>query len=110
MFRLLTTSALLVLAGSVRPDCVSTQTTVSGSFAPTGQLCSGQELFNEQFNSLNTDLWQHEIRLNGPNGEFSWYTNSTKNSYTKNGVLYLHPSLTTDEIPDLTNCQIDLVG
>lgn len=110
MFSLLATSALLCLAGSVRPNCVPTLTTVSGPFAPTGQLCKDQVLFNEQFNHINTALWKHEIKLGGPNGEFHWYTNSTKNSFTKNGVLYLQPSLTTDVIPDLTKCQIDLAG
>lgn len=107
------TAVALAVASAPKPteaQCVPSLTTVSGPFAPHGPICSGQVLLNEQFDNINTALWQHEIKLGGPNGEFHWYTNATRNSFTRNGVLYLQPSLTTDVMPDLTNCQINLAG
>jgi transcription initiation factor IIF auxiliary subunit len=32
------------------------------------------------------------------NFEFQWYTNNRTNSYVENGVLNIHPSLTSDEL------------
>lgn len=46
-------------------DCVSSPTTVSGKYAPTGQICSGQLIFSEDFDEFDTDLWQHEITMSG---------------------------------------------
>lgn len=46
-------------------QCVPTVTTVSGKSAPTGTLCSGQLLLDENFNEFNTNLWEHEITLGG---------------------------------------------
>lgn len=46
-------------------ECGATATKVSGSSAPTGQICAGQLLLDEQFNSFNTDLWKHEVTLGG---------------------------------------------
>jgi hypothetical protein len=43
------------------------------------------------------DTWQHEIFAGGGgNGEFQYYTNYTHNSFTKEGVLHLQPTLTSD--------------
>lgn len=39
-------------------------------------------------------------------GEFSWYTNSKRNTFIQKGVLNIRATLTTDAIPDLTNCTI----
>ena len=43
--------------------CEATLTTVSGRFAPGGQLCKDQLIFDEQFNNLNLELWGHEVKL-----------------------------------------------
>lgn len=45
--------------------CRYTPTTVSGTKAPTGRLCKGQLLLNEQFTDFDRKLWQHEITLGG---------------------------------------------
>lgn len=44
--------------------------------------------------------------VNMQGGEFSWYTDSDRNTFIDNGVLNLMATLTTDVIPDLTNCTI----
>lgn len=107
--------------------CNPSITTVSGDYAPQGPLCRGQLIFNEEFDDyLDTDLWTHEQRLSPvsvfegisvcllivllfkKNGEFQWYVNDTENSYINNGKLVIMPTLTTDLIPDLTNCFINI--
>lgn len=40
-------------------------TTASGKVAPTGPFCSGQLIFEENFNELDFDVWQHENTLAG---------------------------------------------
>ena len=53
----------------------------------------------DDFNTLNFSLWQHEITLGGGgNWEFEYYDNNRTNSYVKDGALYIQPSLLADEI------------
>ena len=51
------------IANQTARACESTLTTVSGRFAPAGELCKNQLIFDEQFNNLNLDLWGHEVKL-----------------------------------------------
>ena len=62
--------------------------------------CSADTLiFEENFNTLDTKLWKHELTLSGGgNWEFEWYVNNRSNSYVKNGILYINPTLTEDAI------------
>lgn len=57
--------SVIFLATGCQSKCVPSPTTVSGPFAPKGRICKGKLLFNENFHSLNTDLWNHELRLGG---------------------------------------------
>ncbi|KAI8916967.1 putative glucan binding protein [Powellomyces hirtus] len=51
------------------------------------------------FDRLDTKVWKHDVTMSGGgNWEFEWYTNNRTNSYTKDGSLYLHPTLTADNI------------
>lgn len=50
------------------PRCPSgkiSPTTASGKVAPNGPFCSGQLLFEENFDKLDFDVWQHENTLSG---------------------------------------------
>lgn len=49
----------------VAPMCNPSVTTVSGSHAPGGQICSQQLILNENFNAFDMNLWRHEITMNG---------------------------------------------
>lgn len=49
----------------VGQDCTPSATTASGSFAPQGTICSGQIIFQEEFDSLNFQKWEHENTLGG---------------------------------------------
>lgn len=50
---------------AVEAHCTPSITRVSAGDVPLGQLCSGQIVLNEEFNALDTSLWEHEITLGG---------------------------------------------
>ncbi|CEP03396.1 hypothetical protein PBRA_003156 [Plasmodiophora brassicae] len=56
-------------------------------------------VFSDEFDALDTYKWQHEVTLGGGgNWEFQLYSNNRSNSYTRDGILYLRPTLTADMI------------
>lgn len=56
-------------------------------------------IFSDEFDSLDTQQWKHEQTLGGGgNWEFQYYCNNRSNSYVKNGVLYIKPTLLSDTI------------
>lgn len=56
-------------------------------------------VLEDNFETLNLDNWQREVRLDGyDNGEFQWTTNSDNNSFVEDGILYLTPTLTSDHL------------
>ena len=61
-----------------------------------GNIC---QVMHDDFNSLDTGLWQFQSELGGfGNGEFEMTTQESKNAYTDGGMLYIVPTLTEDEI------------
>ena len=53
----------------------------------------------DDFNTFNLSLWKHELTLSGGgNWEFELYTNNRSNSYVRDGVLYIKPTLLEDDI------------
>ncbi|XP_041475277.1 beta-1,3-glucan-binding protein-like isoform X3 [Lytechinus variegatus] len=74
--------------------------------------CNGL-IFQEEFNSLNLDIWEHEITAGGGgNWEFQYYTNNRSNSYVKDGKLFIKPTLTEDLLGEgsVTSSRLDLWG
>ncbi|KAK0550655.1 hypothetical protein OC846_003587 [Tilletia horrida] len=66
------------------------------SLPKTGPYCL---ILDENFDgdSINTDIWHHEMQTGGfGNQEFEWTTDSTNNSYVKDGFLHIVPTLTSD--------------
>jgi len=63
---------------------------------------SAKVLLHDDFSHFNMTLWKHEITMGGGgNWEFEYYTNNRTNSFVKEGVLHLQPTLTEDTIgPD----------
>lgn len=45
--------------------CTPSETTASGPYAPKGPFCSGELIFEEEFNDFDLNLWHHAITLNG---------------------------------------------
>lgn len=88
--------AISILGANLTHACEPTVTTVSGTHAPQN-ICSGDLIFEETFDSLNLSKWRHEVTMaGGGNWEFQWYVTDDINSYTKDGNLHLVPTLTSD--------------
>ncbi|CAO1367307.1 unnamed protein product [Diamesa serratosioi] len=88
--------ALLAVCAA-QETCVESETTASGTKAPR-TFCSGDLIFEENFDELDFETWQHEITLaGGGNWEFQVYTNNRSNSFVEDGNLNIRPSLTADE-------------
>lgn len=60
-------------------------------------------IFEDNFDTLNFKTWEHELTMSGGgNWEFEWYVNNRSNSYVRDGILYLRPTLTEDAIGENT--------
>jgi beta-glucanase (GH16 family) len=107
-------SLLLGVFHQCRSQCATpSPTTASGTHAPTGEICSGDLIFEDEFDELDMQKWNHESTLGGGgNWEFEWYTNSRYNSYTEDGFLYIKPTLLADENGEdfLSSGQLDING
>jgi len=58
---------------------------------------AGELIFEDNFDTLDHELWQHEITMaGGGNWEFEVYWNNRSNSYAKDGNLVIKPTLTAD--------------
>lgn len=58
-------------------------------------------IWEDQFDFLDFSKWKHEITMGGGgNWEFEMYGNNRTNSFVEEGVLYLQPTLTRDNIGD----------
>ncbi|XP_035826871.1 beta-1,3-glucan-binding protein isoform X2 [Aplysia californica] len=64
---------------------------------PSRQI-RGAVVFRDDFNSWNTHNWVPEVSMyGGYSGQFQAYTNDRKNVFTEHGLLYIQPTLTTDD-------------
>lgn len=58
---------------------------------------SGELIFEDNFDFLDFDKWEHEITMaGGGNWEFQVYWNNRTNSYCHDSTLFLAPKLTAD--------------
>ncbi len=71
-------------------------------------------VWSDEFDTLDFSKWKHEITLSGGgNWEFEYYANNRSNSFVKDGVLYLKPTLTADTMGEaamLNGGDMDLWG
>nr|AOV81831.1 3-glucan binding protein [Anopheles coluzzii] len=80
------------------PKCTVSVTTASGTKARAGPYCTGELIFEDNFNTLDFETWEHENTLSGGgNWEFQWYLNHRSNSYCENGIFYIRPTLLADD-------------
>ncbi|KAJ3095490.1 hypothetical protein HDU97_006888 [Phlyctochytrium planicorne] len=57
------------------------------------------QVFDDDFNDLNLNTWKHEVSMwGGGNNEFQAYVNSRNNSYVRDSILFLKPTLTSSVI------------
>lgn len=68
-----------------------------------GQYCL---VYEDDFKTLNKDVWTHEVQLDGfGNGAFDWTTTDDKNSYIDADGLHIVPTL-TNETTSITTDQM----
>lgn len=57
------------------------------------------EVLIDEFDTFREDIWTREVQVGGfGNGAFDWTTSSERNSYVKDGKLYILPTLTNETI------------
>ena len=90
MALLVTWTTLLVIL------CSSVSITVLAQKSNSNNM---ELVLDEGFDTFDFSLWKHEITLSGGgNWEFQAYSNNRSNSYVRNGVLYIQPTLMADDI------------
>ncbi|KAL4720820.1 hypothetical protein ACJJTC_004584 [Scirpophaga incertulas] len=107
-------AALVGLAAfvSLGTACTPSITTASGTHAPV-TICSGELIFADDFYELDLEKWQHELTLSGGgNWEFQWYNNNRTNSFAHDGILFLRPSLLSEQTGEafLSNGVLNIEG
>ncbi|KAG5679199.1 hypothetical protein PVAND_008786 [Polypedilum vanderplanki] len=82
---------------SIKAICIKSLTTVYWSVAPK-EFCSGEKIFEDNFDNLNRSVWllENSLGVGGGSKEFQWYTNDPINAYTESGILHIKPTLTAD--------------
>lgn len=56
---------ILITNQAFARKCVRSKTTASGTAAPKGTICKGQLIFNDDFDTLRQNVWEHEVNLYG---------------------------------------------
>ena len=60
-------------------------------------------ILDDEFTTFNLSLWRHQITMGGGgNWEFEVYGNNRSNSYVRDGVLNIKPTLMADDIGKLS--------
>ncbi|KAJ9072707.1 hypothetical protein DSO57_1025110 [Entomophthora muscae] len=81
---------------------VKSHNTLTSNVTKTNSFFSARAsrlVFEDNFDRLDLKTWRHELTLGGgANWEFQQYTNNRTISYTKNGILYIKPGLTSEAI------------
>ena len=58
-------------------------------------------IFRDDFNTLDLNVWKHDITMSGGgNWEFQLYHNNRTNSFVKDGILHIKPTLTAERITE----------
>lgn len=88
---------VLCITVSLTDACTPTPTTVVGTHAPSN-FCSGDLIFQENFDTFDVNKWQHAVTMSGlGNYQFNWVVNDRNNTYAKEGNLHIRPTLTSDK-------------
>ncbi|GAB0099495.1 Gram-negative bacteria-binding protein 2 [Sergentomyia squamirostris] len=86
-----------------KPKCEFSRTTINGGT----HVCKNTLLFEETFDKLNTSVWSREVKFpkDTEDAEFCSYQDRPENSYVKDGVMYVVPSLQVD-VPGYNETEI----
>ena len=71
-------------------------------------------IFYDDFSKLDLKKWKHDLTMSGGgNWEFQLYHNNRTNSFVKDGVFHIYPTLTADRIGEAnlrSNYRMDMWG
>lgn len=103
-FRLILLQSWLIFIEGCKPvikECTPSYTSIvvkNQLSKPISNFCSGELLFNEDFDCLDKNLWKFEnsMGIGGGSKEFQWYVNDDENAYVEDGILHIKPTLTAD--------------
>jgi len=85
---------LLLSTNSIRGE-LSITTSVQHGVRKTHEV--GELIFEDNFDTLDFDKWEHEITMSGGgNWEFQVYWNNRSNSYCHDSTLFIKPGLVSD--------------
>lgn len=91
---------LILKVRFLKAECeLSSISTASGTaFLQDTEICSGDLLFEDNFDSFDLTVWHHEITLGGGgNWEFEFYGNNRTNSWAEDGFLHIKPTYTSEQ-------------
>ncbi|KAF4334979.1 glycoside hydrolase family 16 [Fusarium beomiforme] len=65
-------------------------------------------IMDDQFSKLDTDIWSHEVQMNGfGTGSFDWTTTDESNAYVDEQGLHIVPTLTLETTKITENQMLD---
>lgn len=109
---------VLLFAFVMMVTCLPTGDNVPPGDAPPSR---GRIIFQDEFDFFDPNKWQHLVTAwRGGNDEFQYYADRGENSYVRDGILYIKPTLTADTYGEdflyhgtldlRPNCNIDIDG
>ena len=88
---------MLFIASPISRAEPSITTSVQNGIRKTHE--AGELIFEDNFDFLDFDKWEHEITMSGGgNWEFQVYWNNRSNSYCTDSKLFIKPLLTSDRV------------
>jgi len=98
MLRIIVSVCLVLTAVAALPSTGSRN--VSRSTSSLNKVhAPGDLIWADEFDGLDRSVWHHEINMNGGyNNEFQIYDDYGNNAYTKDGSLWIRPSLSLDTV------------
>jgi beta-glucanase (GH16 family) len=79
--------------------CKDHSLTTAKGLKASEKYCAKDTIFFEEFKTLDKQIWKHENTLaGGGSWEFQWYVPDTENSFIRDEILHIKPTLTTDKL------------
>ncbi|XP_072155725.1 uncharacterized protein [Bemisia tabaci] len=89
-------------AGS-QTNCPVSTTIVNGH-----RTCKNSVVFYDDFRKFDTDFWSHEVKVaNKPDYEFTVYDSKPENTFYRNGVLHIQPTIFDDNFVENGHIQLE---
>ena len=106
---------MLLFISAPRPDNWTPTENNNNHIEPEYNQHGERLLFRDNFDTLDLNTWRHDLTMSGGgNWEFQLYHNNRTNSFVRDGVLHIVPTLTADRIGESNlkgnNFRMDMWG